>query len=58
MASSLTTDPMSRADWTAAGRSFRQGTLLAVPLDGLLAGKPRPQVLFEPTERVSLAGVG
>ena len=47
-----------RTDWTAAGRTHRSGTLLAGDLDGLVQGRPVLHALFEPTERISLAGVG
>jgi prolyl oligopeptidase len=47
-----------RTDWTVAGQTFKAGMLLAGDLDGFLQNKPALQVLFEPTERISLAGVG
>ena len=49
-----------RSDWTpqSGGATYREGTLLAVAVDDLLAGKPRYEVLFEPSARVSLASVG
>jgi prolyl oligopeptidase len=47
-----------RTDWTVGGKRYRSGTLLAGGVDGFLRGQPAPQVLFEPSERVSLAGVG
>ncbi len=46
-----------RSDWTVAGATYRAGSLLAIPLDELLRGDRRFDVLFEPTERVSLASV-
>ena len=46
-----------RSDWTAGGATYRAGSLLAIPLDDLLRGGRRFDVLFEPSERVSLAGV-
>jgi prolyl oligopeptidase len=48
-----------RSDWTPSegGRTYREGSLLAVPVDALVSGKPRIEVLFEPTARVSLANV-
>jgi prolyl oligopeptidase len=46
-----------RSDWTVDGRTYREGSLLAAPVDDLLRGKPKIDVLFEPGERVSLAGV-
>ncbi len=49
-----------RSDWTpvTGGQTYREGSLLAAPVDDLLAGKRRLEVLFEPTARVSLADVG
>ncbi len=46
-----------RSDWTAGGRTYREGSLLAGRVDDLLRGVRRFDVLFEPSERVSLAGV-
>lgn len=46
-----------RSDWTVAGGTYRAGSLLAIPLDELLRGGRRCDVLFEPSERVSLASV-
>ena len=46
-----------RSDWTAGGRTYRQGSLLSVAVDDLLAGGRRFDVLFEPTDRSSLAAV-
>ncbi len=44
-----------RTDWTVGGRTWKAGSLLATNLDAFLAGKRDLQVLFEPTERTSLA---
>jgi prolyl oligopeptidase len=46
-----------RSDWTVGGRTYRAGSLLAAPVDDLLRGLRRFDVLFEPGERVSLASV-
>jgi len=46
-----------RNDWTVGGRTYRAGSLLAVPVDELLRGSRSFDVLFEPGERVSLARV-
>ncbi len=46
-----------RTDWTPGGTTYRAGSLLAVDLDDLLAGRRSFAVLFEPTARVSLDGV-
>jgi prolyl oligopeptidase len=45
-----------RDDWTVGGRTYRAGSLLAAGFDAFLAGERRLDVLFEPTERRSLAG--
>ncbi|MBZ5589548.1 MAG: prolyl oligopeptidase family serine peptidase [Acidobacteriia bacterium] len=45
-----------RSDWTVGGTTYRAGSLLAIPVDDLLRGGRRFDVLFEPSERVSLAG--
>ena len=47
-----------RTDWNVGGKTYRSGTLLAGDVDDFLQERPAPQVLFEPSERVSLAGVG
>lgn len=47
-----------RTDWAVGGKTYRSGTLLAGGLDGFLRDQPALQALFEPSERVSLAGVG
>jgi prolyl oligopeptidase len=46
-----------RSDWTAGGKTYREGSLLAGTVDDLLRGAHRFEVLFEPTARVSLGGV-
>ncbi len=48
-----------RSDWTprTGGKTYREGTLLAVTVDDLLSGARRFDVLFEPSARVSLANV-
>ncbi|MDR1355617.1 MAG: prolyl oligopeptidase family serine peptidase [Propionibacteriaceae bacterium] len=43
-----------RDDWTTAKYSYRAGSLLVIPVDALLAGTGSFQVLFEPTQTVSL----
>jgi prolyl oligopeptidase len=45
-----------REDWTVAGRTYPAGALLAADFEGFLKGERRLDVLFEPGERVSLAG--
>src|SRR5262249_25034208 len=46
-----------RSDWTVAGKSYREGSLLAANVDGLLKGEHPLETLFEPSDRVSLAAV-
>jgi prolyl oligopeptidase len=47
-----------RSDWTpGGGRTYREGSLLAGTVDDVLRGVRRFDVLFEPSARVSLAGV-
>ena len=48
-----------RSDWTpqSGGKTYREGSLLAVTVGDLLGGARRFDVLFEPSARVSLAGV-
>ena len=45
-----------RDDWTVAGKTYPAGALLASDFEGFLKGEWRFDVLFEPTERKSLAG--
>ena len=47
-----------RTDWSLGGKTYRSGTLLAGDLDDFLQDRPTLQVLFEPSERVSLAAAG
>ena len=44
-----------RTPWSAAGRSFRAGTLLAAGLDGYLAGDRDLHTVFEPTATTALS---
>ena len=44
----------TRAPWTVDGAAFPAGALLAAPLGGALAGRPRVSVLFEPGARRAL----
>jgi prolyl oligopeptidase len=46
-----------RSDWTVDGKTYREGSLLAADVDGLVKGQRKLEVLFEPSERVSLAAV-
>lgn len=46
-----------RSDWTTGGKTYRAGSLLATAVDDLLRGVHRMDVLFEPSDRVSLARV-
>ncbi len=45
-----------REPWTVGGRTYPAGSLLAANFDQFMAGKRQFEVLFEPTERSSLAG--
>jgi len=45
-----------RTDWTVAGKTYPAGALLAIDLEAFLKGDRGFDVLFEPTERKSLAG--
>ena len=45
-----------REPWTVGGREYKAGSLLAANFDDFMAGKREFEVLFEPTERSSLAG--
>jgi len=46
-----------RSDWTAGGKTYKAGSLLAGTVDDVLRSVRRFDVLFEPSERISLAGV-
>lgn len=43
-----------RSDWETAGLRLAAGSLVAVPREGLLAGRPEPELLYQPGERHSL----
>jgi prolyl oligopeptidase len=45
-----------RDDWTVGGKTYPAGSLLATDFEAFLKGERRFDVLFEPTERKSLAG--
>ncbi|MEY4177908.1 MAG: hypothetical protein RLY70_1482 [Planctomycetota bacterium] len=46
-----------RSDWTVGDRTYPAGAQLITRLDDFLAGKRQFDLLFEPSERKSLAGV-
>jgi prolyl oligopeptidase len=46
-----------RSSWAVGGHDYPQDALLAIDLDQFLAGKRDFQMLFEPTERISLGQV-
>ncbi len=46
-----------RTEWTAGGRTFRGGSLLAANFDKYLEGERNMAILFEPTARTSLEDV-
>jgi prolyl oligopeptidase len=45
-----------RDDWAVGGKTYPAGALLAADFEAFLKGERRLDVLFEPTERKSLAG--
>ena len=45
-----------RSDWEIDGNTYPKGGLIAIDLDAFLAGSRDFDVVFEPSERVSLAG--
>jgi prolyl oligopeptidase len=45
-----------RDDWTVGGRTYPSGALLATDFEAFMNGGRRFDVLFEPTQRKSLAG--
>ncbi len=45
-----------RSDWKIGEKTYPSGALIATNFDGFLAGKRDFDVLFQPTERKSLAG--
>jgi prolyl oligopeptidase len=45
-----------RSDWTVNQKTYAAGALLAIDFDEYLKGQRNFQVLFNPTERTSLAG--
>jgi prolyl oligopeptidase len=46
-----------RTDWAVGGTTYPAGALLAIDLEAFLEGDREFDILFEPTERKSLAGV-
>jgi prolyl oligopeptidase len=47
-----------RSGWEAGGTTYAGGALLAIDLDHFLAGEREFDVLFSPSERISLGSVG
>jgi prolyl oligopeptidase len=45
-----------RTDWTVGGKTYPAGALIAADFEAFLQGDRHFDVLFEPTERTSLAG--
>ena len=45
-----------RSDWTVDQKTYAAGALLAIDFDGYLKGQRNFEVVFNPTERTSLAG--
>jgi len=46
-----------REPWTVGGRTYQAGSFLVTRFDAFMAGKREFDVLFEPTDTTSLAGV-
>jgi prolyl oligopeptidase len=46
-----------KSDWEVGGERYRQGSLVAAPVEEFLADEPRLATLFEPDERSAIAGV-
>ena len=46
-----------RSDWSVGSKTYKEGSLLSGTVDDILRGVRRFDVLFEPSARVSLAGV-
>jgi prolyl oligopeptidase len=46
-----------KSAWTVGGKTYAQGSLLAMPFEKFMKGERNFDVLFEGTERKSLAGV-
>lgn len=46
-----------REPWTVGGRTYRAGSFLVTRFDAFMAGERQFDVLFEPTDTTSLAGV-
>jgi prolyl oligopeptidase len=46
-----------RSDWAAGGKTYKAGSLLVTDLESFLKGDRTADVLFEPSERKSLAAV-
>jgi prolyl oligopeptidase len=46
-----------REPWTVGGRTYRAGSFLVTHFDAFMAGERQFDVLFEPTDTTSLAGV-
>lgn len=46
-----------RDPWTVGGKTYKAGSLLATRFDDFMAGKRNFDVLFEPTDTTSLAGI-
>lgn len=45
-----------RTPWTVGGKTFPAGALIATNFDAFMAGERKFEVIFEPTDRKSLAG--
>jgi prolyl oligopeptidase len=43
-----------KTDWTVAGKTYRQGSLIAIDYDGFLNGKREFDIIIQPDERSSI----
>ncbi|MFN2334160.1 MAG: prolyl oligopeptidase family protein [Wenzhouxiangellaceae bacterium] len=46
-----------KSDWDVAGKTWKQGALIAAPIESFEAGAPELSVVFQPDPRASISGV-
>ena len=46
-----------KSDWEIGGKTWKQGALVAGPMESFEAGEPELAVVFQPGERASISGV-
>lgn len=46
-----------KSDWEVAGKTFKQGALVAGPMESFEAGTPELSIVFQPDTRESISGV-